>query len=332
MSTVSAQSNVIFIDTEASLLPLLDSIASLEVDPPSLYIDLEGIALGRHGSISIISLHIAPTKKTYLIDIHSLGMTAFTTATTSGISLKSVLESPSIPKVIFDIRNDSDALFSLFQISVDGIKDLQLMELASRKGSREFLSGLAKCIENESPISAAAKTEWRLTKERGRRLFAPEKNGRYEVFKERPLNPDIVEYCQQDVALLPGLHGVYNAKLRQPGQVFWLARVRYETNNRIKLSQSPGYDGQSRSKALGWDDQTIEGWIESWNDEILMEHLAGTHILDEDGNWVAVPEDDFEDYFHEDEDEEEWPEDDGYNDTARDCMGWEEDMIKNGEF
>jgi len=165
MSTTSAQSNVTFIDLEARLLPLLDSIANLAVDPPSLYIDLEGIALGRHGSISILSLYIAPTKKAYLIDIHSLGEAAFSTTTSSGTSLKTILESSTIPKVVFDIRNDSDALFSLFQISVDGIKDLQLIELASRTGSRKFVSGLAKCIEKESPISAAAKTEWRLAKD-----------------------------------------------------------------------------------------------------------------------------------------------------------------------
>ena len=47
MSTILAQSNAIFIDLEADLLPLLDSIPNLTVDPPSLYIDLEGIDLGR---------------------------------------------------------------------------------------------------------------------------------------------------------------------------------------------------------------------------------------------------------------------------------------------
>jgi exonuclease 3'-5' domain-containing protein 1 len=153
---------------------------------------LEGIGLGCHGFISILSLYIAPTKKTYLIDIHSLGEAAFSTTTNSGTSLKTVLESSTIPKVVFDICNDSDALFSLFQISVDGIKDLQLMELAFRTGSRKFVSGLAKCIEKESPISTAAKTEWRLTKERGRRLFAPEKGGCYDIFNERPLKPEII--------------------------------------------------------------------------------------------------------------------------------------------
>jgi len=63
MSTTSAQSDLIFIDLEADLLPLLDSTTNLAVNPPSLHIDLEGVGLGRHGSISILSLHVAPPKR-----------------------------------------------------------------------------------------------------------------------------------------------------------------------------------------------------------------------------------------------------------------------------
>ena len=121
------------VDSVTALLSLLDNLTSLPVDPPSLYLGLEGIRVVRHGSISIISLYVAPTKKIYLIDIHRLGGTAFSITNSNAASLKTILESSTIPKVIFDIRNDSDALFSHYQISVDGIKDLQLMELASGK-------------------------------------------------------------------------------------------------------------------------------------------------------------------------------------------------------
>lgn len=279
MSNASAQIDVTLIDSEESLLPLLDSIGNLPVEPPSLYIDLEGIALSRHGSISIISIHISPTKKTYLVDIHSLKEAAFSTTTTSGTSLKTILESPTIPKVIFDIRNDSDALFSLFKVSVDGIKDLQLMELATRNGSRRLVSGLAKCIEYGSPISSTDKTRWRLSKERGVRLFAPEKGGRYEVFNERPLKPEIIQYCHLDVSLLPGLYDVYSAKLRPASQAFWRAHIPEETKLRIKDSQSPSYVPRSKSKALGWDDEEVERWIDSWNDDIMTEHMSGMSVL-----------------------------------------------------
>ncbi len=123
MSIVSPQSDVTVVDSTPALLHLLDNLGNLPVDPPSIYIDLEGIKLGRLGSISIISLCIAPTQKIYIVDIHVLGSAAFSTTNNSGDSLKAILESATIPKVFFDIRNDSDALFSHYQISVKNIKE-----------------------------------------------------------------------------------------------------------------------------------------------------------------------------------------------------------------
>jgi exonuclease 3'-5' domain-containing protein 1 len=285
MSIVSAQTDIVVVDSATTLLSLLDNIIGLAVDPPSLYLDLEGVKLGRHGSISIISLYIAPTKKIYFIDIHRLGKTAFSTTNSSATSLKTILESPTIPKVFFDIRNDSDALFSHFQISVDGIKDLQLMELASRKGSQNLVARLAKCIEKESPVSTAAKAEWQRTKEGASRLYDPKKGGQYEIFNERPIRPEIVQYCAQDVALLPGLYNVYNAKLRPPdgGGAFWRVQMQEATKDRIKLSQSPGYDGQAESKVCGpWDEWNIEQAMEAWNDEVMFNAQTGDFVLNED--------------------------------------------------
>jgi exonuclease 3'-5' domain-containing protein 1 len=116
------------------------------------------------------------------------------------------------------------------------------MELATRKGSKDFVTGLAKCIEIDSPVSAAAKAEWQHTKGASR-LYDPKKGGRYEIFNDRPIRPEIVQYCAWDIALLPGLYNVYNAKLRLPGETFWQVQVREATKDRIKLAQSPGYDG-----------------------------------------------------------------------------------------
>ena len=47
------------------------------------------------------------------------------------MSLKAILESPKTPKVFFDVRMDSDALYALFGVKLAGIIDLQLMEVAS---------------------------------------------------------------------------------------------------------------------------------------------------------------------------------------------------------
>ncbi|KAG6304823.1 hypothetical protein E4U44_008484 [Claviceps purpurea] len=125
----------------------------------------------------------------------------------------SLHRSPQARKVIFDVRNDYDALFHHFQISLQGVQDLQLMELAARGKNRRSLAGLAKCIHNDSPISKAEKMKWDQLKKSAICLFEPEKGGRYEVFNERPFRGGILKYCAGDVAILPGLCDVHDKKL-----------------------------------------------------------------------------------------------------------------------
>jgi exonuclease 3'-5' domain-containing protein 1 len=85
-------------------------------------------------------------------------------------------------------------------------------------------------------------------KESVSRIYDPSKGGRYEVFNERPLRPEILQYCRQDVELLPMLWEVYSSKLRVPGKGCWRSMVREATQDRIKLSRPKGYDGQAESK------------------------------------------------------------------------------------
>jgi exonuclease 3'-5' domain-containing protein 1 len=106
-----------------------------------------------------------------------LGSAALST-THSGVSLKGILESATIPKVFFDIGNDSDALFSHYQILVEGINDLQLMELATRNYSRTYVAGLARCIEQDRNMSSEVKVELWRAKESASRRFKPEEGGK----------------------------------------------------------------------------------------------------------------------------------------------------------
>lgn len=87
------------VDTCTAMADLINAIAKLPTSPPSLYIDLKGVYLSRHGSISILQVHFSPDNRTYLIDIHILGGKAFSTARAGGQTLKGILESDSIPKV-----------------------------------------------------------------------------------------------------------------------------------------------------------------------------------------------------------------------------------------
>lgn len=101
--------------------------------------------------------------------------------------MKDILESPSILKVFFDVRNDSDALYAHHGIKLNGIRDIQLMESAVRPTtkSRKFLNSLSRCIEDV--LSGRERVQWKLIKERGDGIWNPEKGGSYSVFNERPL-------------------------------------------------------------------------------------------------------------------------------------------------
>lgn len=74
-----------------------------------------------------------------------------------------------------------------------------------------------------------------------------------------------------------------------------------------------GYDEQAKIKVCGpWDKESIKQAIDDWNDDVMFNALNN-----EDGNL-----DDYED--------DDWYKSDGI--SARDCIGWEEDMVKNGEY
>lgn len=184
---------------------------------------------------------------TTLVDITVLGPSAFTTSSSSDQSLGDILQSKDIIKVFFDIRNDSDALFSLYGIRVQGIEDVQLMELASRSFSKRCVHGLAKCIEKDARITFTERRRWQDVKKRGQSLFNPAQGGDFAVFDQRPLSPDLREYCVQDVCLMPGLRQLYREKLCDA----WWEKIVDETQKRITLSQSASFNGQGRDMAEG---------------------------------------------------------------------------------
>lgn len=238
------------IDSVEAVSTFIEKLIDLPTSPPSLYIDLEGVNLSRQGSISIIQIHVAPRNETYLIDIHTLGAKAFDTRGGLDQTLRSILQSTMIPKVFFDVRNDSDALFSHFQISLAGVVDLQVLEYATRLFKKQFVNGLSKCIERDLALPVSQRLECRLIKEKGVELFAPEKGGTYEVFNKRPLLADIALYCVQDVQWLPMLYETYSGKLdRLSNNMF--TKVARATLDRVKESQSPLYIGHGKHKAMG---------------------------------------------------------------------------------
>jgi len=233
-----------FVDSEVSLVAFLNRLYALPIQPPSLYVDVEGVNLSRYGSVSILQTFVLPLDEVFLIDVFALGEKAFNTPNQAGRTLRTVLESASMPKVFFDVRNDADALFAHYKIQLQAVHDIQLMEFATRNWSKERVVGLAHCIQKDAHLSPEAKAVWKANKKRISALFASELGGSYEVFNVRPLPQDTFDYCTQDVRYLHDLWSVYNGRMSRG----WRAKVREETEKRLFDSQSASYDPKGKFK------------------------------------------------------------------------------------
>ena len=238
--------NITIVDSAAAIVSLLDCIEKLPSKPPSLYLDIEGLNLSRHGSISIIQVLVQPKNHYFLIDIHLIKHIAFDKPNRLGTTFRNVLESNDIAEVFFDVRNDADALFAHFNIFMQGIHDVQLLEVASRRASKRCVMGLTGCTKRDANMTEEQIKAFMATKDLGLKLFAPELDGSYEVFNSRPLRPEIVEYFTQDVVFLPKLWTTYKKKISP----VWAGQVQEATVQRLLGSQAESYVPHGKEKVL----------------------------------------------------------------------------------
>lgn len=120
------------------------------------------------------------------------------------------------------------------------------MDVANRRSRNiptKYVSGLAKCIE----LYVGPPKEWKEVKEAGIRLFLPEKGGSYTIFEQRPLDPRILEYCAQDVALMFQLEAEMKRTLQGKG---WDRKVLLGSASRVAESKSSDYSGKGRHRAI----------------------------------------------------------------------------------
>ncbi|KAI7479415.1 hypothetical protein KC367_g4997 [Hortaea werneckii] len=240
-------SKLTIVDTKDVVVSMLEALAPAKRTSNSVFVDMEGVNLSRHGSISFMQIFVPESKDIFIVDIHTLGAQAFVIPGPQGNTLKSVLEGSEIQKYFFDVRNDADALYALFEIRLAHVVDVLLLELASRTGSKHVLRGLAACVEQEQVLTDAAASRWKKTKEEGPKLFNPKLGGSYEVFNIRPLPQCLVVYCVGDVQHLPALSDIYQCRLDD----HWKEQVRVETERRLTESRKPNYQPKGKKKVFG---------------------------------------------------------------------------------
>ena len=251
----------ILVDTEAAVADMVDSMLNLPIYPPSLYLDIEGLSLGRYGTISIVQAKVIPEGQVFLVDVTKLGHLAFDTAASTGVTFRSILENDQIPKVFFDVRNDSDALYANYSIKLAFVQDLQLMEMACRWRSKEYVMSLAKCIQFHVAMERDQRNEWFFTKEHGKHLL---KGGSHEIFNVRPISHRIIDYCVNDVEYMPDLWETYEALLESryhpAEQILWKRRIQRESEARVNVALDKNFlpNGPGKTKGPWGRDMPIQ--------------------------------------------------------------------------
>lgn len=278
----STQTQPISLSEPTSITPPL---FHLPKSTPEIYLDAEGISLSRSGELSILILHIetATLSKTYLIHVHLLGRRTFFTKTTNGRhTLKSLLEDNRLPKVLFDCRMDSDALFGQFGVLIGDVIDLQLMCLATQNGGPKHLPSLGKCLSTDLRMTMEEHHRIDSAKARGQRIWQPKCGGSMQRFNDNQLHPDIIDYCIVDAAYLPTLFATYNAALGnqvslgrldhlwpkvgcsadEKEALNWVAKILDESRRRVLRALEPNFRGGTAHN-FWWnphDEYDNSGW------------------------------------------------------------------------
>jgi len=204
--------------------------------------DFEGVNLCREGELCLGQF--ATPSRVILIDFVALGQDAFTTSW-EDITLRWILTSPCVTKIIFDPRCDSDALFAQFDILMEGVICLQLMNIAvRRKSGRDvtYCPGLVTVLRSNDFLDAAERDRIATIKDKGKDLFRNDSG----IWKSRPLPQLLLEYSEADAAMLLPLYHHHRPQLND----YWMNLVQKHSDLRVKVCQDANFKPGSRSQCF----------------------------------------------------------------------------------
>jgi exonuclease 3'-5' domain-containing protein 1 len=176
-----------YIDTEEKLSIAIEEISQAIQKGETIAVDCEGVELSRFGSVTLVN--IAVRGPVYLIDILKIDNAAYDRG------LRSILEDKSINKLMFDCREDADALKHLYNVRLDGVLDVQLLEVMNRIIHRGYtkIRSLNHCLE----LFVSHETMLKV-KLKGRSSMDQDN----KLWEKRPLSEDMLKYASIDVLAL----------------------------------------------------------------------------------------------------------------------------------
>jgi len=185
--------NYTIIDNNSAIPKAIENIKESKV----ISVDIEGDDLSRKGQITIIQVK---TEKDFIFIFD-----AFKLEKKELLPLFEVLESTEILKLVFDFRNDVDALLHQFDVRPKNLLDIQIVEFFIReelekKNSKQILDWFKNCVTK-------GKINWYSLYLPGLKTRMKQTNYKYTKelllgFQNRPLTDDQIYYCCLDVYLI----------------------------------------------------------------------------------------------------------------------------------
>ncbi|KAF5650606.1 hypothetical protein F52700_323 [Fusarium sp. NRRL 52700] len=259
------------ISTIQGVKSLADGITVLNAshrnEMPLLYINIEPNSLGANGELNLLAIMLCygPQyhRRLYLVDVHRLANQAFSSRGYYGASLRSILDSASYQAVFFDVRHDSEILYTQYGIKLQGVLDLQLMENACRSSEPERLH-----LQPFEPlmlsllVSGMNRKRWLVDKFNGEWAYKNGARAPHIVFQKRPVIAYIQLYCCRNIRFMAELY-----------QKIWYAvpqtieLVARESQRLVDESQEDGYDpsaiGRLRSPWSAEQHVELDSWVET---------------------------------------------------------------------
>lgn len=217
-----------YITNTRSLRVAMKGIESLVRNKQMLAVDCEGVELSRFGSLTILSIGTRDT--VYLIDVKEIGESVFDDG------LRRILEDTNTEKLMFDCREDADALLHNHKVKLAGVLDIQLLEVKPmiRFYGYTKIKSLKHCLELYTVNDPT--------------LFNIKVNGRSnmdakgEIWGRRPLKEELLEYAVVDVVALFTLYD--KLKNNMPHQRWQEVSQRYCDKDRSRYRSHR--DGSNR--------------------------------------------------------------------------------------
>ncbi|KZZ94179.1 3'-5' exonuclease [Moelleriella libera RCEF 2490] len=241
------------VNTVEDVAKVAEAIGPLHKEPPSLYVSLAGLRTDRFGvTAPKLSIYPFPAGPIFVVDMLQMKERAINTVGKCGTSLKDFLEGNGT-KCFFDVRHDSNVLYCLYKIKLDGVQDIVLMELATRPRSGRFVSALWKCIKNDAQLFAAEKSAQVESKEKGLQVIDPNRGGSSNAFFGLHMRPALIDDCAKSVQSLPQLWKHYYSQLDRE----WRIKVAEQSMKRLEESWKDTFDGSRLDMVSG-----PSAWIE----------------------------------------------------------------------